>query len=116
MLSHGLLYLPPGEVDERTPAYDLRVRLGKRVRRLRFTASKADLRVHVDGTLSTRDRMQVERITRRVFRLDDDLSPFYALIRNDAEMSWALGAGRLAASPTVFEDVRSEEASCRERV
>jgi N-glycosylase/DNA lyase len=41
-----------------------------------------------------------------MFRLDEDLAPFYALIENDGALSWvARGAGRMLASPTVFEDV-----------
>jgi 3-methyladenine DNA glycosylase/8-oxoguanine DNA glycosylase len=40
-----------------------------------------------------------------MFRLDHDLSDFYALVRED-ELSWCtLGAGRMLRAPTVFEDV-----------
>jgi CBS domain-containing protein len=40
-----------------------------------------------------------------MFRLDEDLSGFYALVQKD-ELSWcALGAGRMLRAPTVFEDV-----------
>jgi 3-methyladenine DNA glycosylase/8-oxoguanine DNA glycosylase len=40
-----------------------------------------------------------------MFRLDEDLSGFYALVRED-ELAWcALGAGRMLRAPTVFEDV-----------
>ena len=40
-----------------------------------------------------------------MFRLDEDLSRFYELVRDD-ELSWcALGAGRMLRAPTVFEDV-----------
>src|SRR5262249_28031472 len=40
-----------------------------------------------------------------MFRLDDDLSGFYELVR-DGELSWcALGAGRMLRAPTVFENV-----------
>ncbi len=40
-----------------------------------------------------------------MFRLDEDLSGFYALVHKD-ELSWcALGAGRMLRAPTVFEDV-----------
>lgn len=44
---------------------------------------------------------------RRMFRLDDNLAPFYAMIADDPSLSWAAreGAGRLLASPSVFEDV-----------
>jgi N-glycosylase/DNA lyase len=41
-----------------------------------------------------------------VLRLDEDLSEFYALVREDTDLSWAAsGAGRLMRSATVFEDV-----------
>ena len=42
----------------------------------------------------------------RMFRLSDDLSPFYRRISGDERVGWAAaGAGRMLASPTVFEDV-----------
>jgi N-glycosylase/DNA lyase len=41
-----------------------------------------------------------------MFRLDEDLSSFYAVARDDDALAWAaLGAGRMLRSPTVFEDV-----------
>jgi 3-methyladenine DNA glycosylase/8-oxoguanine DNA glycosylase len=41
-----------------------------------------------------------------MFRLDEDLSPFYSAVRDDPELDWcALGAGRMLRAPTVFEDV-----------
>ncbi len=41
-----------------------------------------------------------------MFRLDDNLAPFYAMIDGDPDLAWArAGAGRMLASPTVFEDV-----------
>jgi 3-methyladenine DNA glycosylase/8-oxoguanine DNA glycosylase len=40
-----------------------------------------------------------------MFRLDEDLSAFYKLVRED-DLAWcALGAGRMLRAPTVFEDV-----------
>jgi 3-methyladenine DNA glycosylase/8-oxoguanine DNA glycosylase len=43
---------------------------------------------------------------RHMFRLDEDLSSFYAVARDDDALAWAaLGAGRMLRSPTVFEDV-----------
>jgi hypothetical protein len=39
-----------------------------------------------------------------MFRLDEDLSGFYELVRDD-DLAWcALGAGRLLRAPTVFEE------------
>ena len=43
---------------------------------------------------------------RRVLRLDQDLSGFYAKVAADPELAWAsAGAGRMLQSPSVFEDV-----------
>jgi 3-methyladenine DNA glycosylase/8-oxoguanine DNA glycosylase len=41
-----------------------------------------------------------------MFRLDEDLSAFYAVACADADFAWcATGAGRMLRAPTVFEDV-----------
>jgi hypothetical protein len=40
-----------------------------------------------------------------MFRLDEDLSDFDELVRDD-DLAWcATGAGRMLRAPTVFEDV-----------
>jgi 3-methyladenine DNA glycosylase/8-oxoguanine DNA glycosylase len=103
--SHGLPFLPPGQIDEEHHVYDLHVRIGDAVRTLRYTSRDGNLDVELDGRASKADEDAALRITRRVFRLEQNLAPFYAMIENDPQMSWALGAGRLIASPTVFEDV-----------
>ena len=47
-----------------------------------------------------------ELVVTREVRLDEDLSAFYAIVREDPELEWsALGAGRMLRGPTVFEDV-----------
>jgi 3-methyladenine DNA glycosylase/8-oxoguanine DNA glycosylase len=48
----------------------------------------------------------VEASIARMFRFADDLSPFYDKIAQSDELGWAVhGAGRILASPSVFEDV-----------
>jgi N-glycosylase/DNA lyase len=48
----------------------------------------------------------LERTVRRILNLDEDLSGFYAIAADDPELRWVVsGAGRMARSPTVFEDV-----------
>ena len=43
---------------------------------------------------------------RQILNLDEDLSGFYALVRDDPDLSWAAeGAGRMLHGQTVFEDV-----------
>jgi 3-methyladenine DNA glycosylase/8-oxoguanine DNA glycosylase len=50
-------------------------------------------------------RPQLTDTVEHMFRLDEDLSGFYDLVRDD-ELSWcAVGAGRMLRAPTVFEDV-----------
>jgi N-glycosylase/DNA lyase len=52
------------------------------------------------------DVERVKAVTTRIFRFHDDLAPFYAKIAGDNVLGWASsGAGRILASPTVFEDV-----------
>jgi hypothetical protein len=41
-----------------------------------------------------------------MFRLDEDLSGFYAVVGTDGELAWcAAGVGRMLRAPTVFEHV-----------
>ena len=41
-----------------------------------------------------------------MFRLDEELSGFYAVVSADGDLSWcATGAGPMLRAPTVFEDV-----------
>ncbi len=62
--------------------------------------------VETASSLRTREREEVEASIARMFRFSDDLSAFYALIAHDVALGWAVhGAGRILASPTVFEDV-----------
>lgn len=47
-------------------------------------------------------RTKLTRTVAYMFRLDEDLSAFYDLVRED-ELAWcALGAGRMLRAPTVF--------------
>jgi hypothetical protein len=51
-----------------------------------------------------------------MFRLDEDLSPFYEAL--DEDLAWcAFGAGRMLRAPTVFEDVvKTNERSYEHRL
>ncbi len=104
--SHGLAHLPPGRIEEETPAYDFTVALDEAITTLRFTESGGMLHIAADRRLGPGDEHEVRAIATRMFRLSDDLAPFYAMIENDPNLQWArAGAGRMLASPTVFEDV-----------
>ena len=76
-------------------------------RTVRVTEESGKLRIHiVGGSASERMRDSLTKTVRHMFRLDEDLSAFYELVREDSELSWcATGAGRMLRAPTVFEDV-----------
>jgi 3-methyladenine DNA glycosylase/8-oxoguanine DNA glycosylase len=104
--SHGCADLAPAAVVEAPFGYRRTVRLGKRVVDLRLHDDHGRLAVDSAQRLGKRDADRVRALVARMFRLDQDLSPFYTLIALDPQLGWAAaGAGRMLASPTVFEDV-----------
>jgi 3-methyladenine DNA glycosylase/8-oxoguanine DNA glycosylase len=99
IVSHGVAELPPNSVDlqARTLVTTLPVRDGART--VRLTAEEGILRIEGTGAA------QLRATVVHMFRLDEDLSGFYAACVED-ELSWcAQGAGRMLRAPTVFEDV-----------
>ena len=76
-------------------------------RTVHITESNGLLEIEiVAGRLSKRADEQLRVTVAHMFRLDEDLSAFYAIVREDPELDWsALGAGRMLRGPTVFEDV-----------
>ncbi len=104
--SHGCAQLPPAEVIAEPLRYRRRLRVGERVVAVTMQARGDGLVVESDLKLGRRDAEKARRLVAAMFRLDDDLSPFYAQIAGDERLGWvAAGAGRILASPTVFEDV-----------
>ncbi|MDQ1591824.1 MAG: hypothetical protein QOG71_2451 [Pyrinomonadaceae bacterium] len=57
--------------------------------------------------LSKRDAARITRDVRHMFRLDEEMSLFYAAVAPDPDFDWIIkeGAGRLLRSPTVYEDL-----------
>ena len=102
LASHGVADLPPNEIDAEADTLTTTLAL-----------PQGATTVHVgDGSAGTArvtgrgPRVGVLATIRHMLRLDDDLSVFYALAREDPGLSWAAaGAGRMMRSPTVFEDV-----------
>ncbi len=102
LASHGVADLPPNEIDAEAATLTTTLAL-----------PRGATTVHVgDGSAGTArvtgrgPRAGVVGTIRHMLRLDDDLSVFYALAREDPELGWAAaGAGRMMRSPTVFEDV-----------
>jgi 3-methyladenine DNA glycosylase/8-oxoguanine DNA glycosylase len=109
ILSHGVADLPPGRVDEEVGAYTTTLALpSAQPRTVRILAGRSRFaRVEVEGRkLSARGARDLTAAVRQILNLDEDLSGFYALVRNDPDLSWASrGAGRMLRGQTVFEDV-----------
>jgi N-glycosylase/DNA lyase len=95
--------LPPNRVELETRALETTLPVARGARTVRITESRGKLRVEaVSGSI---DR-QLAQTVAHMFRLDEDLSEFYALVRIDPDLEWcANGAGRMLRAPTVFEDV-----------
>ena len=110
LLSHGFHDLPPMvlDTDAKTLALTVRVPRGK-PRRIRIGHARPGVaRVEMLGrtALSPTAEQAVRGAVARVLRLDQDLSSFYASLDGDADLAWvASGAGRMLASPSVFEDL-----------
>jgi 3-methyladenine DNA glycosylase/8-oxoguanine DNA glycosylase len=107
IVSHGVAELPPNRVDLEGRTLETTLPVPGGARTVRITASGGKLRIDaIAGPVGTRVRDSLAKIVPHMFRLDEDLSGFYALVGEDGELSWcARGAGRMLRAPTVFEDV-----------
>src|SRR2546428_945551 len=100
LASHGVASLPPSRIDEDTWTLEVTLPIRRGARTVRVSELRPGV-ARVDGA-----NEQVLTQLRHMFRLDEDLSPFYSVAREDEELAWAAaGAGRMLRSPTVFEDV-----------
>ena len=107
--SHGLVDLPPMRIDEEARALEITVPLpSSRPRALEISQGRAGhAKLTAPGRApGKRQAAELEAAAAHVLRLDEDLSPFYAVAASDPDLAWATqGAGRLVRSPTVFEEV-----------
>jgi N-glycosylase/DNA lyase len=110
-MSHGWRALLPFEFDEAgwsiTRVLDPGAGGGAPVT-VHITSGDGSLAVSIARRkLGTRAVARITRDVRHMFRLDDEMSLFYAAVAGDANFSWIAGegAGRLLRSPTVYEDL-----------
>lgn len=107
--SHGLVDLPPMRIGDGGAALEIALPVpGSRPRVVRIAEGRPGRAlVAAEGRAPGRRAAgAIVAATARVLRLDEDLSPFYALATGDPALAWAAaGAGRLVRSPTVFEEV-----------
>jgi len=108
LASHGVASLPPSKIDEQTWTLEVTLPVPRGARTVRVAPGrKGYARVELLGRpVSDRIRNALLAELRHMFRLDEDLSPFYAVAAADEQLAWAaLGAGRMLRGGTVFEDV-----------
>jgi N-glycosylase/DNA lyase len=107
--SHGLASLPPMRLGENADVFEVTLPVYGFPPRTVLVSESEPERGIVSAVGPPPGREEGERIlaaVRRVLRLDEDLSGFYALAAGDPDLSWATkGAGRMVRSPTVFEEV-----------
>src|SRR3989441_1709222 len=108
-LSHGIAELPPMRLDQNAWTFEITVPLpGIGARTLILSQARPG-----HGLISVAGPSPTPQVgaaimvqVRHVLSLDLDLTPFYAVAAEDADLAWVLtGAGRMVRSPTVFEDV-----------
>jgi N-glycosylase/DNA lyase len=102
IVSHGVAELPPNRVDLAHRAFETTLPVPRGARTVRLTSHDGKLRIEtVAGSFHPR----VAETIAHMFRLDENLSAFYELVKED-DLAWcAAGAGRMLRAPTVFEDV-----------
>lgn len=108
MQSHGMAELPPVFVDHESRTMHVVTRLGWTGPYLFSVAPESDSRtiVTAQGVPQDFPLEAAVNAAKHLLRMDEDLSRFYALVAADANLSWASrGAGRMARSATIFEDV-----------
>lgn len=102
LASHGVADLPPNAIDPERWTLTTTLALQRGATTV-VVGEGGDGVARVSGS---GPRAGVLDAVAHVLRLDEDLSAFYALAREDPELAWAAhGAGRMMRSPTVFEDV-----------
>jgi N-glycosylase/DNA lyase len=108
LASHGVATLAPNRVDLECWILETTVRLDGRALTLRvFQVDRGTARLQAAGSVKgEKAKQRLLGVVRQLFRLDVDLSAFYARAAKDRALSWVTsGAGRMLRSPTVFEDV-----------
>lgn len=107
--SHGLTTLPPMSHHADGRGFDVTLAMPDAAPLHVTVRAAGAARAKVSGAVEPQDRAEQQAVVaaiKHLLRLDQDLSGFYALLTDDADLGWAVtGAGRLMRGQTVFEDV-----------
>ncbi|GAB4150272.1 MAG: hypothetical protein Fur0037_18750 [Planctomycetota bacterium] len=106
---HGWFDLPPHEWNGGQSPFRTVLRSGHGAIDVVLSSRPGgfEARIRSGRPLSRRGLDAVRRALRRMLRLDEDLSGFWALCRGDRRLDWVArrGGGRLLRSATAFEDL-----------
>lgn len=109
LLSHGVGSLLPSQIDSEARTLTVTLALpgyGPRTVTVARSRQGYGLIQPLQPLASEGERAVLLDRVRHLLRLEADLSPFYAAIAADPDLSWvAAGAGRMTRSATVFEDI-----------
>jgi len=106
--SHGVAELPPARVDPATRTLTVTLALPATPRVVTIGAGRPGFGcITVAGpALPEQEADAMLAGVRHILRLDEDLSPFYAMIADDPDLAWATrGAGRMTRCQSVFEEI-----------
>jgi 3-methyladenine DNA glycosylase/8-oxoguanine DNA glycosylase len=107
IVSHGVAELAPNSIDLDARTLETTLHVPDGARSVRLSENDGKLRIDaVAGRIGARAGAALATTVAHMFRLDEDISGFYAVVSEDGDLSWcARGAGRMLRAPTVFEDV-----------
>jgi N-glycosylase/DNA lyase len=105
IMSHGVADLPPNRIDEEARTLETTVAVPRGRPQTVILREGRGGKAALTGPVGKRSEAVLDGV-RHMLRLDEDLSAFYALAREDPDLAWVTrGAGRLIRSQTVYEDV-----------
>ena len=105
IVSHGVADLPPNRIDEDARTLETTVAVPRGRPQTVLIREARGGKAAVTGRAGKRSEAVLEGV-RHMLRIDEDLSGFYELAREDPDLDWVTrGAGRLMRSQTVYEDV-----------
>jgi 3-methyladenine DNA glycosylase/8-oxoguanine DNA glycosylase len=107
LASHGVATLAPNRIDFSHYVLETTALVDGEPQTIRVSEPEgAVARVQAASADGRGRKAGVLALVRHLFRLEDDLSRFYARAAKDERLAWVTsGAGRMLRSPTVFEDV-----------
>ncbi|MEO8290567.1 MAG: Fe-S cluster assembly protein HesB [Gaiellaceae bacterium] len=106
IVSHGVADLPPNRIDEDARRLETTLALPRGKPQTVLVREGRGRTGFLEASGNEAQAKPLLTAVEHVLRLDEDLSEFYALAREDPDLSWVEGgSGRLMRSQTVFEDV-----------